>query len=80
MANPDSTSDGTHSYVWNERDQLAVLDPNSVRVGLTRKDAYRFGYDSLNRRSSKSLAESTPTNYLYDGLNKVHTNRQVVEQ
>ncbi len=70
-ANGNLTSDGTHTYVWNERDQLAVIDPNSVRVGLTRKDAYRFGYDALNRRSSKSLAEGTPTNYLYDGLNKV---------
>ena len=70
-ANGNMTSDGTHTYSWNELNQLTVIDPKSVQVGLTKKNAYDFGYDAVGRRASKSVRQATATNYLYDGPNKV---------
>jgi RHS repeat-associated protein len=58
--NGNTTSDGTNSYVWNARNQLASMNS----TGDT------FQYDPLGRRVTKTIISST-TNYLYDGANPV---------
>jgi RHS repeat-associated protein len=55
------TSDGTHSYSWNARNQLSTID-----AGTTAS----FTYDPLGRRISKSISGTT-TSFLYDGANAV---------
>lgn len=57
-ANGNTLSDGTNTYVWNARNQLASMNTS----GET------FQYDSFGRRVSKKIV-STTTNYLYDGVN-----------
>ena len=59
--NGNLTSDGTTSYTWNARDQLA---------GLSGGVSASFQYDSVGRRRGKTISGTT-TNYLYDGLNLV---------
>lgn len=60
--NGNLTSDGTNTYTWNARDQLASMtDP-----GLTAS----FQYDASGKRSSKTVNGATTT-YLYDGANLV---------
>lgn len=60
-ANGNLIGDGTNTYTWNARNQLA-----SVNSGVP----VSFEYDAFGRRVGKSLG-STTTNYLYDGLNSV---------
>ena len=59
-ANGNTLSDGTNTYVWNARNQLASMN----LTGET------FQYDPFGRRASKTIL-STTTNYLYDGPNPV---------
>ena len=59
--NGNLTSDGTTSYTWNARNQLA---------GLSGGVSASFQYDSVGRRRGKTISGTT-TNYLYDGLNLV---------
>ncbi|MFZ3200580.1 MAG: RHS repeat-associated core domain-containing protein [Candidatus Acidiferrales bacterium] len=59
-ANGNTLSDGTNSYAWNGRNQLA-----SMNMG-----AASFQYDPLGRRVAKTVLFGT-TNYLYDGANPV---------
>ena len=60
-ANGNLTSDGTNTYVWDERNQL-----RSIGGAITAS----FQYDALARRTSKTIG-STSTGYLYDGANFV---------
>jgi RHS repeat-associated protein len=60
--NGNLTSDGTNTYTWNARDQLASMtDP-----GLTAS----FQYDASGKRTSKTVNGATTT-YLYDGADLV---------
>ena len=54
------TSDGSNSYSWNARNQLASMN----------FDSNSFQYDGYGRRGGKTIS-STTTNYLYDGANIV---------
>jgi RHS repeat-associated protein len=58
--NGNMTSDGTNSYTWNARNQLASMNFGNVS----------FQYDGYARRTDKTIS-STTTNYLYDGANPV---------
>ena len=58
--NGNLTSDGTNSFVWNARNQLA-----SVNSG-----ASTFLYDAFGRRTSNSFSGTT-SSFLFDGLNPV---------
>jgi RHS repeat-associated protein len=59
-ANGNMLSDGTNSYVWNARNQLASMDMSG----------YSFQYDPFGRRVTKTIIGTT-TNFLYDGANPV---------
>jgi RHS repeat-associated protein len=59
-ADGNVTSDGTNSYVWNARNQLASMDFGALS----------FDYDAYGRRVGKT-GFGTTTNYLYDGANIV---------
>jgi len=59
--NGNLTSDGTHSYTWNERNQLA---------GISGADTASYSYDALGRRSTAVINGQT-TATLYDGWNPV---------
>jgi RHS repeat-associated protein len=59
--NGNLTNDGTTTYAWNARDQLAAI---SGGVSAS------FGYDGTGRRRAKTVGSAT-TNFLYDGLNVV---------
>ncbi len=55
------TSDGSHSYTWDARNQLSKIDSGTTAS---------FGYDPFGRRYNKNIL-STNTNFLYDGANAV---------
>lgn len=59
--NGNLTGDGTNTYTWNARKQLA-----SISGGVSAS----FTYDAFGRRTAKTLSSTTVT-YLYDGLNLV---------
>ncbi|HKT25906.1 MAG TPA: RHS repeat-associated core domain-containing protein, partial [Terriglobales bacterium] len=59
-ANGNTLSDGTNTYVWNARNQLASMN-------LTGES---FQYDPFGRRTAKTILGTT-THYLYDGSNPV---------
>lgn len=59
--NGNLTGDGTNTYVWNERNQLA---------GISGGASASFVYDALGRRRSKTI-NGTQTGFLYDGMNFV---------
>jgi RHS repeat-associated protein len=59
-ANGNLTSDGTTTYTWNARNQLA---------GLSGGVSASFQYDGVGRRRGKTV--SSTTTFLYDGLNLV---------
>lgn len=63
-ANGNLTSDGTNTYTWNARNQLAQVSQN----GSTQLS---YAYDALGRRVSKLVQGGAPTQYLYDGVNIV---------
>jgi hypothetical protein len=60
-ANGNMTSDGTHSYSWDARNRLTLIDNGSTAS---------FGYDLSGRRNSKSILGTT-TSFTYDGANIV---------
>jgi RHS repeat-associated protein len=60
-ANGNLTNDGSRSYTWNARNQLA---------SLTGPVNGSFAYDGLARRRSKTISGTT-TQLLYDELNPV---------
>jgi RHS repeat-associated protein len=57
-ANGNLTSDGTHTYTWNARDELTALSGGAPAS---------FTYDAVGRRRSRTAGGVT-TNYLYDAL------------
>lgn len=59
-ADGSTLTDGTNTYVWNGRNQLASMNSG----------AESFQYDPFGRRFTKTSLVST-TNYIYDGLNPV---------
>ncbi|HEV2387689.1 MAG TPA: RHS repeat-associated core domain-containing protein [Candidatus Acidoferrales bacterium] len=59
--NGNMTSDGTNTYSWDARNQLASI---SGAVSAS------FEYDPFGRRLGKTIASAT-TNFLYDGVNPV---------
>lgn len=61
--NGNMTSDGTNTFVWNARNQLASLNDGAKTVNFT--------YDAFGRRRSKGIAGYNATYYHYDGLNIV---------
>jgi len=56
--NGNLTGDGTNTYTWNARDQLASLSGGS---------SASFVYDGVGRRRSKTIG-STQTGFLFDGM------------
>ncbi len=60
--NGNLTSDGTTTYSWDARNQLAAITSASMTAS--------FGYDPLGRRQGKTV-NSAATQFLYDGLNPV---------
>jgi RHS repeat-associated protein len=60
--NGNLMSDGTNTYSWNARNQLALISG----PGLTAT----FQYDAYGRRVNKTINGSS-TSYLYDGANAV---------
>ncbi|GGA37703.1 RHS repeat-associated core domain-containing protein [Dyella nitratireducens] len=62
-ANGNLTSDGTNTYDWNARNQLAQISQGS-NVQLS------FSYDALGRRISKTV-QGVAMQFLYDGNNAV---------
>jgi RHS repeat-associated protein len=60
--NGNLTSDGTNSYTWNARNQLAAMSGPGVSAS--------FSYDAVGRRTTKTV-NGSPTSYLYDGANIV---------
>ncbi len=60
-ANGNMLGDGSNSYAWNARNQLAALSGANLGV---------FMYDGLGRRAAKSINGVT-TQFLHDGLNPV---------
>jgi len=62
-ANGNLAADGTNSYTWNDRNQLAQI----ADAGIT---SATFQYDSFDRRIN-SATGGPATSYLYDGINVV---------
>jgi RHS repeat-associated protein len=60
-ANGNMLGDGSNSYAWNARNQLAAL--NGANLGV-------FMYDGLGRRTAKSI-DGVTKQFLHDGLNPV---------
>jgi YD repeat-containing protein len=60
-ANGNLASDGTRTYTWNARDQLA---------GLAGPVSASFQYDGAGRRRAKTVGGAS-TGFLYDGLDAV---------
>ncbi|WP_355606875.1 RHS repeat-associated core domain-containing protein [Xanthomonas cannabis] len=56
-------SDGSRSYVWDDRDSLSQIQQGGTTIAS-------FSYDALGRRIAKTEA-GTSTQYLYDGLDTV---------
>ncbi|WP_194714285.1 RHS repeat-associated core domain-containing protein [Noviherbaspirillum soli] len=62
-ANGNMTSDGTRSYTWDARNQLAsITGPESMQAS--------FRYDAFGRRVSRTV-NGVQTGYVYDGINLV---------
>ncbi|RUL77760.1 RHS repeat protein [Dyella choica] len=62
-ANGNLVFDGTNTYTWDARNQLAQVSQNGT-VQLS------FSYDAMGRRISKSV-QGVATQFLYDGSNIV---------
>jgi RHS repeat-associated protein len=68
--NGNMTSDGTHTFVWDQLNRLIQIQTGS----LIKTQTYAFAYEPFGRRASKTVGSqlsSTVTNYLYDGYDKV---------
>ncbi|WP_323744871.1 RHS repeat domain-containing protein [Noviherbaspirillum soli] len=62
-ANGNMTSDGTRSYTWDAKNQLAsITGPESMQAS--------FRYDAFGRRVSRTV-NGVQTGYVYDGINPV---------
>lgn len=61
-ANGSLTGDGTTTYSWNDRRELASLSKTGLNAG--------FSYDAFGRRKAQTT-NGTTTSYLYDGRNVV---------
>lgn len=59
--NGNMTSDGTHSYTWDARNRLSLIDSGNTAS---------FSYDAFDRRTSKTIL-GTQTGFLYDRANPV---------
>jgi RHS repeat-associated protein len=59
--NGNLTSDGTTTYAWNARNQLATLSGGA---------SASFAYDGIGRRRGKTISSAT-TNFLCDGVDAV---------
>ncbi len=59
--NGNLTSDGTNTYTWNARNQLALISGSTTAS---------FSYDAFGRRVTRTL-NATTTTYFYDGHNIV---------
>jgi RHS repeat-associated protein len=64
--NGNRTGDGTTTYTWDARNQLASVSGPSTTAA--------FQYDALGRRTRKTI-DSTTTDFLYDGLNPIQEAR-----
>lgn len=62
-SNGNLISDGSRTYVWDDRDRLIQIKSGSTIIAS-------FSYDALGRRIAKTEGGTT-TNYLYDGLDAV---------
>jgi RHS repeat-associated protein len=62
----DSTAGVSLTYNWDARHHLATFQNNTGPLA-------QYAYDSFGRRTSKTQANTT-TNYLYDGMNSVLVN------
>ena len=60
-ANGNLQNDGTNTYTWNARNQLA-----SISGGLSAS----FRYDAFGRRTRR-VVNGTTTDFAYDGLNPI---------
>jgi len=69
-ANGNLTYDGTNTYVWNARNQLAQIQQGATTVAS-------FSYDAAGRRIAKTTSGVT-TGYLYDGANAVQETQGTV--
>ncbi|HEX8067899.1 MAG TPA: RHS repeat-associated core domain-containing protein [Thermoleophilaceae bacterium] len=58
--NGNLTSDGTNTYAWSARNELASISGPTT--------AATFGYDPLGRRFNRTV-NGKRTDYVYDGLN-----------
>ncbi len=56
-------SDGSLTYVWDDRDRLSQIQQSGTTIAS-------FSYDALGRRTAKTEG-GTSTQYLYDGLDTV---------
>jgi RHS repeat-associated protein len=61
--NGNLTSDGSRTYVWDDRDRLSQIKQGTTVIAS-------FSYDALGRRTARTEG-GTSTSYLYDGLNAV---------
>jgi len=59
-ANGNLIFDGTNTYVWNARNQLAQVKQGTSIVAT-------YTYDALGRRTSRQIGTAAGTAYLYDG-------------
>jgi RHS repeat-associated protein len=62
-ADGNLTGNGTDTYVWNARNQLAAIKQGSTTIAS-------FSYDPLGRRIGTDF-NGNAASYLYDGLNAV---------
>ncbi|EQD42827.1 rhs family protein, partial [mine drainage metagenome] len=62
-ADGNLTGNGTDTYVWNARNQLATVKQGSTTIAS-------FSYDPLGRRVGTDF-NGNAASYLYDGLNAV---------
>jgi RHS repeat-associated protein len=61
--NGNVTNDGTYTYTWNDRNQLASIAQGQTTVAS-------FTYDPFGRRT-KRIVDGTTTQYLHDGDNVI---------
>jgi RHS repeat-associated protein len=62
-ANGNVTNDGTYTFSWNDRNQMASITQSQTTVAS-------FTYDPFGRRA-KRVVDGTTTQYLHDGDNVI---------
>ncbi|WJI14309.1 hypothetical protein MWN52_11710 [Pseudoxanthomonas winnipegensis] len=68
--NGNLISDGSRTYVWDDRDRLIQIKSGSTVIAS-------FGYDALDRRIAKT-ENGTTLSYLYDGSDAVQETQGTV--